>query len=164
MAFSWWLVNLPLWKQVTTSWCFSLSWNSIKAGGVFPSYLHHRDHLLFCRFGHPEKKPLLPITSGQSIATSHDRFPPNGGLVRKISYCQGNLGQITWMMVFQLDLLRIFFPMGWISPWVSPAFGDVYFFSKHLLEANLPWAPKTMKNKGFGHIKTRWFTIKTSKI
>jgi len=39
MAFSWWLVNLPLWKQVTTSWCFSLSWNSIKAGGVFPSYL-----------------------------------------------------------------------------------------------------------------------------
>ena len=27
----------------------------------------------------------------------------------------------------------------------------------------LPWAPKTMKNKGFGHIKTRLFTIKTSK-
>ena len=27
----------------------------------------------------------------------------------------------------------------------------------------LPWAPKTMKNKGLGHLKTRWFTIKTSK-
>ena len=26
-----------------------------------------------------------------------------------------------------------------------------------------PWAPKTMKNKGFGHLKTRLFTIKTSK-
>ena len=30
---------------------------------------------------------------------------------------------------------------------------------------SLPWAPKTMKNKGFGfgHLKTRLFTIKTSK-
>jgi len=27
----------------------------------------------------------------------------------------------------------------------------------------LPWAPKTMKNKGFGHLKTRLYTIKTSK-
>ena len=27
----------------------------------------------------------------------------------------------------------------------------------------LPWAPKTMKNKGFGHLQTRLFTIKTSK-
>ena len=25
------------------------------------------------------------------------------------------------------------------------------------------WAPKTMKHKGFGHLKTRLFTIKTSK-
>ena len=30
-------------------------------------------------------------------------------------------------------------------------------------KSSLPWAPKTMKNKGFGHLKTRWFTIKTSK-
>ena len=75
MAFSWWLVNLPLWKQVTTSWCSSLSWNSIKVGGVFPSYLHQLDHLLFSGSGIPKKKPLLPITSGQSIATSHDQKP-----------------------------------------------------------------------------------------
>ena len=27
----------------------------------------------------------------------------------------------------------------------------------------IPWAPKTMKNRGFGHLKTRLFTIKTSK-
>ena len=27
----------------------------------------------------------------------------------------------------------------------------------------LPWAPKTMKSKGLGHIKTRLFTTKTSK-
>ena len=26
-----------------------------------------------------------------------------------------------------------------------------------------PWAPKNMKNKGFGHLKTMLFTIKTSK-
>ncbi len=32
------------------------------------------------------------ITSGQIIATSHDRFPPNGGLVREIPLFQGNLG------------------------------------------------------------------------
>ena len=30
--------------------------------------------------------------SGQIIATSHDRFPPNGGLVREIPLFQGNLG------------------------------------------------------------------------
>ena len=29
--------------------------------------------------------------SGQIIATSHDRFPPNGGLVREIPLFQGNL-------------------------------------------------------------------------
>ena len=32
--------------------------------------------------------------SGQIIATSHDRFPPNGGLVREIPRkFQGNLGR-----------------------------------------------------------------------
>ena len=30
--------------------------------------------------------------SGQIIATSHDRFPPNGGLVREIPLFQGNPG------------------------------------------------------------------------
>ena len=30
--------------------------------------------------------------SGQTIATSHDRFPPNGGLVGEIPLFQGNLG------------------------------------------------------------------------
>ena len=30
--------------------------------------------------------------SGQIIATSHDRFPPNAGLVREIPLFQGNLG------------------------------------------------------------------------
>lgn len=28
---------------------------------------------------------------------------------------------------------------------------------------HLPWAPKTMENKAFGHLRTRLFTIKTSK-
>ena len=32
------------------------------------------------------------IKAGQIIATSHDRFPPNGGLVREIPLFQGNLG------------------------------------------------------------------------
>ena len=32
------------------------------------------------------------IKSGQIIATSHDRFPPNGGLVREIPLFQGNPG------------------------------------------------------------------------
>ena len=26
---------------------------------------------------------------------------------------------------------------------------------------SIPWAPKTMKNEGFGHLKTRILTIKT---
>ena len=30
--------------------------------------------------------------SGQILATSHDRFPPNGGLVREITLFQGNPG------------------------------------------------------------------------
>ena len=56
---------------------------------------------------HPAIKHLLPSSdiqgqlliintllhvSGQIIATSHDRFPPNGGLVREIPLFQGNLG------------------------------------------------------------------------
>ena len=31
------------------------------------------------------------------------------------------------------------------------------------MKIKLPWAPRTMKNKGFGHLKTMLFTIKTSK-
>ena len=30
-------------------------------------------------------------------------------------------------------------------------------------QQKLPWAPKTMKNHGFGHLRTRLFTMKTSK-
>ena len=33
-----------------------------------------------------------PNKSGQILATSNDRFPPNGGLVREIPLFQGNLG------------------------------------------------------------------------
>ena len=35
---------------------------------------------------------LKNYRSGQITATSHDRFPPNGGLVREIPLFQGNLG------------------------------------------------------------------------
>ncbi len=42
-------------------------------------------------------------------------------------------------------------------------FFEVSFSSCGNSETNLPWAPKTMKNKGFGHLKTWLFTIKTSK-
>ena len=37
----------------------------------------------------PKRVIHLP---GQIIPTSHDRFPPNGGLVREIPLFQGNLG------------------------------------------------------------------------
>ena len=34
--------------------------------------------------------------SGQTIATSHDLGPPNGGLVREIHLFQGNLGSMKY--------------------------------------------------------------------
>ena len=37
-------------------------------------------------------KKNIPTVAGQIIATSHDRFSPNGGLVREIPLFQGNLG------------------------------------------------------------------------
>ena len=40
--------------------------------------------------GYPQIRSRM--FSGQIIATSHDRFPPNGGLVREIPLFQGNLG------------------------------------------------------------------------
>ena len=41
-----------------------------------------------------ESSPTVKISasSWSNIATSHDRFPPNGGLVREIPLFQGNLG------------------------------------------------------------------------
>ena len=39
--------------------------------------------------------------------------------------------------------------------------GGLLLFNGHVWY--LPWAPKTMKNKGFGHLKTRLFAINTSK-
>ena len=33
----------------------------------------------------------------------------------------------------------------------------------HIIYLYIPWAPKTVKNTGFGHLKTRLFTTKTSK-
>ena len=40
----------------------------------------------------PKKDMSTIECSGQIIATSHDRFPPNGGLVREFPLFQGNLG------------------------------------------------------------------------
>ncbi len=42
--------------------------------------------------GEPSDTLLVTNISGQIIATSHDRFSPNGGLVREIHLFQGNLG------------------------------------------------------------------------
>ena len=38
---------------------------------------------------------------------------------------------------------------------------EIYHFNRKYVHP--PWAPKTMNNKGFGHLKTRLYTIKTSK-
>ena len=51
---------------------------------------------------------------------------------------------------------------------MSPCFdiGCLYRWSDKNMRREsdyIPWAPKTMKTKGFGHLKTRLFTIKTSK-
>ena len=38
----------------------------------------------FCPLNDEKNIPYRLIVSGQIIATSHDRFPPNGGLVREM--------------------------------------------------------------------------------
>ncbi len=43
-------------------------------------------------------------SSGQIIATSHDRFPPNGGLVMEFPLFQGNLGW--WNIIIWPDSLK----------------------------------------------------------
>ena len=39
----------------------------------------------------------------------------------------------------------------------------VFFKTVYWVYIYIPWAPKTMKNKGFGQLRTRLFTINTSK-
>ena len=52
----------------------------------------------------------------------------------------------------------------WWSHYPLP-FGtfESMIFRTSLSVGCVPWAPTTMKKKGFGHLKTRLFTIKTSK-
>ena len=52
---------------------------------------------------HPSNKTVDQYQSGQIIATLHDRFPPKGGLVRKIHLFQGNLGW--WNIIIWPDQL-----------------------------------------------------------
>ena len=40
---------------------------------------------------------------------------------------------------------------------------DTTLHPQKLLDSELPWAPKTMQNQGFDHLKARLFTIKPSK-
>ena len=40
-------------------------------------------------------------------------------------------------------------------------FGKWTCLSFQTFRVSIPWAPKTMKNEGFGHLKTRILTIKT---
>ena len=54
-------------------------------GGVILFELLKRGHSLSCT-------PQAGDDSGQIIATSRDRFPPNGALVREFPLFQGNLG------------------------------------------------------------------------
>ena len=42
------------------------------------------------------------VISGQIIATSHDRFPPNHGLVREIPLFQGNLGWARYIHIIHI--------------------------------------------------------------
>ena len=52
----------------------------------------------------------MTIVSGQIIATSHDRFSPNGGLVREMPLFQGNLG---WKSRFWIVSWTLEFPPSW---------------------------------------------------
>ena len=56
--------------------------------------------------------------SGQIIATSHDRFPPNGGLVREIPLFQGNLGW--WnIIIWPAQAFKTFFYPMFATSWPS---------------------------------------------
>ena len=54
-------------------------------------------------------------------------------------------------------------PMGMHSSHSEPDSSETRKKNNRPDTFHIPWAPKTMKNKGFGHLKTRLFTIKTSK-
>ena len=49
------------------------------------------------------------------------------------------------------------------NPVRSWMYDDIIYYLYIVITYNIPWASKTMKNKGFGHLKTRLFTIQTSK-
>ena len=81
---------------------------------------------------------IFVVNSGISIAMSW-------------SFCLGFLVSIWWCWGQRCDLLKrvvVDFPTD---------------FGRKLPFKSLPWAPKTMKNTGFGHLKTSLFTIKASK-
>ena len=59
---------------------------------------------VFSALGVHNRKVVKHNKSGQIIATSHDRFPPNGGLVREIPLFQGSLGW--WNILIWPDKYR----------------------------------------------------------
>ena len=78
----------------------------------------------------------LHIISGQIIATSHDRFPPNGGLVTEIPLFQGNLGW--WNIIIWQDI--------WIS-----------FFSGNIAVASILWGSRSRdEDFVFTYVGTLW--------
>ena len=145
-----------LWKQNPLSffWCKEITRKSSEIRGIFGSA-----KLCFCGFrfwtcelGHVEFQtcfrsdktsvfPHLDLETVLSCYISPDhpeslRFGAQCG--GKLSYTEKNL------YFYRIYGVHIFIVCIW----------GIY---------KVPWAPKTMKNRGFGHLKTRLFTIKTSK-
>ena len=65
---------------------------------------------------------------GQIIATSHDRFPPNGGLVREIILFQGNGGEILWFGQEDAGVLLEYFSQTRCLPGTIISLGVLHVF------------------------------------
>ena len=99
-------------------------------------------------------KVLWIHKSGQIIATSHDRFPQNGGLVREIPLFQGNLGW--WNILI------------WPHPCISIAVDWLFFLG--MLSHAVFWKMQchgphtTHKDKFYTYLHPRSLTVRPCKV
>ena len=138
---------------------FPISITYFRGNFCFSNVFLYFRYLLQVGWNHrPEKNHHLPcalklsclgymfvLLSGQIIATSHDRFPPNGGLVRDIPLFQGNLGW--WTIIIRPKLLcmlhvhLLLYCDIWRTAWSIPLIIPNCFFPR---KKKHPWSWKNV--------------------
>ena len=170
---SWWYISWSVWNKqllLSNQWYF-WRWCSISQGGI-----HSLKLTWHLKIGHPKRKVVFQpsifrcelLVSGR--VCHHSQDGPGIAIITWKTHKEPRwytswrssmeiAGHSTVSCCIRTVCIGPRWSLWWPWSFLLVLQGDIYNY----IYIYIPWAPKTMKNQGFGHLNTRLFTKKTSK-